>query len=87
MSIVHIPTSNTIINCLSNKYNSAAANVSGYQSRLNVAARMSGNLLLSKSKNGVPLGSPSQLQSLLQYFLRKGDETYHSMLSNANQEY
>jgi len=37
--------------------------------------------------NEVLLGTPTQLQSLLQYFERKGDETEHSMLSNANQEY
>ena len=101
-----LPISNTIINCLSNKHNSAAANVSRCQSRLNVVTRMSCNLLSLSRKEfkfvphffilllGIPhnlnevlLGTPTQLQSLLQYFERKGDETEHSMLSNANQEF
>jgi len=45
-----LPISNTIINCLSNKYNSAAANVSRCQSRLNVVTRMLYSSLLSLSR-------------------------------------
>ena len=76
-----LPIPKMIINCLSNKYNSAAANVSRCQSRLNVVTRMPCNLssffkskfdLISRkffhNLNGVPLGTPTQLQSLLQSF-------------------
>ena len=45
MSIANIQTSNTIINRLSNKHNSAATNVSRCQSRLNVVTRMPCSLL------------------------------------------